>query len=139
MRTLEEAKSSLQIPPNVIDFFINGTTKAGEPVAIVAYGSRAPGEANKYNDYDILGISELTGKELKEFSIAAHVQLRRFGKDLDFFIGNVDDFKAAVQHGQSFATEVDRDGVILYGTVKRTKELLRKSASRRLRLGKQVR
>lgn len=36
---------------------------------------------------------------------------------MDFFIGNVDDFRAAVQHGRSFATEVARDGVILYGTV----------------------
>lgn len=36
---------------------------------------------------------------------------------MDFFIGNVDDFRAAVRHGRGFATEVDRDGVILYGTV----------------------
>lgn len=36
---------------------------------------------------------------------------------MDFFIGNVDDFRAAVQHGRSFATEVARDGLILYGTV----------------------
>lgn len=35
---------------------------------------------------------------------------------MDFFIGNVDDFRAAIQHGRSFATEVDRDGVILYGS-----------------------
>ena len=65
---------------------------------------------------DPLGLSELTGKELKEFSIAAHVQLRRFGKDLDFFIGNVNNFRAAVQNGRSFATELTWDGVILYGT-----------------------
>lgn len=116
MRTLEEARDTLQISQEDIDFLVNGIRRAGEPIAIIAYGSRARGEAGKNSDYDIIGLSELTGKELKEFSIAANVELFRFGKDLDFFIGNVDDFRAAVQHGRSFATEVDRDGVILYGT-----------------------
>lgn len=117
MRTLEEARDLLQISQEDIDFLVNGIRRAGEPIAIIAYGSRARGEAGKNSDYDILGLSELTGKELKEFSIAAHVQLRKFGKDLDFFIGNVDDFRAAVQNCRGFATEVDRDGVILYGAV----------------------
>lgn len=117
MRTLEEARDLLQISQEDIDFLVNGIRRAGEPIAIIAYGSRARGEAGKYSDYDILGLSELTGKELKEFSIAAHVQLRKFGKDLDFFIGNVDDFRAAVQNCRGFATEVDRDGVVLYGTL----------------------
>lgn len=117
MKTLEEARDTLQISQEDIDFLVDGIRRAGEPIAIIAYGSQARGEAGKNSDYDILGLSELTGRELKEFSIAAHVQLRRFGRDLDFFIGNIDDFRAAVQHGRSFATEVDRDGVILYGTV----------------------
>lgn len=117
MRTLKEARDLLQISQEDIDFLVDGIRRAGEPVAIIAYGSRARGEAGKNSDYDILGLSELTGKELKEFSIAAHVQLYRFGKDLDFFIGNIDDFRAAFQHGRSFATEVARDGVILYGTI----------------------
>jgi len=117
MRTIEEARDVLQISQEDIDFLVNGIRRAGEPVAVIAYGSRARGEASKYSDYDILGLSELTGKKLNEFSIAAHVQLRRFGRDLDFFIGNIDDFRAAVQHGPSFATEVAREGVILYGTV----------------------
>lgn len=116
MRTLEEARDTLQTSQEDIDFLVNGIRRAGEPIAIIAYGSRARGEAGKNSDYDIIGLSELTGKELKEFSIAANVELFRFGKDLDFFIGNVDDFRAAVQHGRSFATEVNRDGVILYGT-----------------------
>lgn len=117
MRTLEEARGTLQISQEDIDFLVDGIRRAGEPIAIIAYGSRARGEAGKNSDYDIFGLSELTGRELKEFSIAAHAQLFGFGKDLDFFIGNVDDFRAAVRHGRSFATEVDRDGVILYGTV----------------------
>ena len=117
MRTLEEARDTLQISQEDIDFLVSGIRRAGEPIAVIAYGSRARGEAGKDSDYDILGLSELTGKELKEFSIAAHAQLYRFGKDLDFFIGNVDDFRATVQHGRSFATEVARDGVLLYGTV----------------------
>lgn len=117
MRTLEEARDTLQISQEDIDFLVDGIRRAGEPVAIIAYGTRARDEAGKNGDYDILGLSELTGKGLKEFSIAAHFQLFVFGKDLDFFIGNVDDFRAAVRHGRSFATEVARDGVILYGTV----------------------
>ena len=117
MRTLEEARDALQISQEDSDFLVDGIRRAGEPIAVIAYGSRARGEAGKNSDYDILGLSELTGKELKEFSIAAHVQLRRFGHDLDFFIGNIDDFRAAVQHGRSFATEVDRDGVLLYGKI----------------------
>lgn len=117
MRTLEEARGTLQISQEDIDFLVDGIRRAGEPIAIIAYGSRARGEAGKNSHYDILGLSELTGRELKEFSIAAHAQLFGFGKDLDFFIGNVDDFWAAVRHGRSFATEVARDGVVLYGTV----------------------
>lgn len=117
MRTLEEARDTLQISQEDIAFLVDGIRRAGEPIAIIAYGSRARGEAGNNSDYDILGLSELTGRELREFSIAAHVQLFGFGKDLDFFIGNVDDFRAAVRHGRSFATEVARDGVILYGTV----------------------
>lgn len=116
MRTLEEARDILQISQVEIDFLVSGIKRVGEPIAVIAYSSRARGEAGKYSDYDILGLSELTGKELKEFSIAAHVQLRRFGKDLDFFIGNVNNFRAAVQNGRSFATELTWDGVILYGT-----------------------
>lgn len=81
MRTLEEARDILQISQEEIDFLVSGIKRVGEPIAVIAYGSRARGEAGKYSDYDILGLSELTGKELKEFSIAAHVQLRRFGKD----------------------------------------------------------
>lgn len=117
MRTLEEARGTLQISQEDIDFLVDGIRRAGEPADTIAYGSRARGEAGKNSDYDILGLSELTGRELKEFSIAAHAQLFGFGKDLDFFIGNVDDFRTAVHHGRSFATEVDRDGVVLYGTV----------------------
>ncbi|MEE0279130.1 MAG: nucleotidyltransferase domain-containing protein [Collinsella bouchesdurhonensis] len=117
MRTLEEARDTLQISQEDIDFLVDGIRRAGEPIAVIAYGSRARGEAGKNGDYDILGLSVLTGRELKEFSIAAHVQLFGFGKDLDFFICNVDDFRAAVRHGRGFATEVARDGVILYGTV----------------------
>lgn len=117
MRTLEEARDTLQISQEDIDFLVDGIRRAGEPIAIIAYGSRARGEAGKNSDYDILGLSELTGRELKEFSIVANVQLFRFGKDLDFFIGNVDDFRAAVQHGRSFATEVARDGVVSVGII----------------------
>lgn len=117
MRTLEEARDTLQISQEDIDFLVDGIRRAGEPIAIIAYGSRARGEAGKNSDYDILGLSELTGRELKEFSIAAHAQLFGFGNNLDFFIGNVDDFRAAVRYGRSFATEVARDGVNLYGTV----------------------
>ena len=117
MRTLEEARDSLQISQEDIDFLVDGIRRAGEPIAIIAYGSRARGEAGKNSDYDILGLSELTGKELKEFSISAHVQLFKFGKDLDFFIGNIDDFMAGVEHKRSFATEVYKDGVLLYGKI----------------------
>ena len=115
MRTLEAARDTLQISQEDIDFIVEGVRRAGEPIVIIAYGSRARGEAGKYSDYDILGLSDLTGKELKDFSIDAHVQLRRFGRDLDFFIGNIDDFMAGVKNGRSFATEVYEDGVLLYG------------------------
>ena len=69
MRTLEEARDTIQISQEDIDFLVDGIRRAGEPVAVIAYGSRARGEAGKNGDYDILGLSELTGRELKEFSI----------------------------------------------------------------------
>ena len=99
MRTLEEARDTLQISQEDIDFLVDGIRRAGEPIAIIAYGSRARGEAGKNSDYDILGLSELTGRELKEFSIVANVQLFRFGKDLDFFI-----FADTVDEAYNFIT-----------------------------------
>lgn len=75
MRSLDEARSSLQITQDVIDFFIDGITRAGEPVAIVAYGSLARGEGREDSDYDILGLSTLEGTELKEYSLSADGEL----------------------------------------------------------------
>lgn len=117
MRTIEEAKSSLQSPPNVIDFYINGTTKAGEPVAIAAYGSLARGKGREDSDYDILCLSALEGCKLKEYSLAADGELWGLNRDLDFLVLNVDEFRAGLKAGNEFACDVDRDGVILYGTV----------------------
>lgn len=116
MRTLEEAISSLQISPDVIDFFIDGITRAGEPVAIVSYGSLARGEGREDSDYDILGLSTLEGTELKEYSLAADGELWGLDRDLDFLVLNVEEFRADLKAGNEFARNVNRDGVILYGT-----------------------
>lgn len=40
MRTLEEARNTLQISQEDIDFIIEGILRAGEPIVIIAYGSR---------------------------------------------------------------------------------------------------
>ena len=39
MRTLEEARDTLQISQEDIDFLVDGIRRAGEPIAIIAYGS----------------------------------------------------------------------------------------------------
>lgn len=57
MRTLEEARDTIQISQEDIDFLVDSIRRAGEPVAVIAYGSRARGEAGKNGDYDILGLS----------------------------------------------------------------------------------
>ena len=69
MRTLEEARDTLQISQEDIDFLVSGIRRAGEPIAIIAYGSRARGEAKDNSDYDILALSNLTGRELKDYSL----------------------------------------------------------------------
>ena len=42
MRTLEEARGTLQIPQEDIDFLVDGIRRACEPIAVIAYGSRWP-------------------------------------------------------------------------------------------------
>lgn len=75
MRTLEEARNTLQISQEDIGFIVEGILRAGEPIVIIAYGSRARGEADEYSDYDILCLSALEGCELKEYSLAADGEL----------------------------------------------------------------
>lgn len=65
MRTLEEARNTLQISQEDIDFIIEGILRAGEPIVIIAYGSRARGEADEYSDYDILCLSALRDVSLR--------------------------------------------------------------------------
>lgn len=117
MRTLEEARNTLQISQEDIDFIIEGILRAGEPIVIIAYGSRARGEADEYSDYDILCLSALEECELKEYSLAADGELWGLARDLDFLVLNVDEFRAGLKAGNEFACDVDRDGVVLYGTV----------------------
>lgn len=116
MRSLDEARGSLQITQDVIDFFIDGITRVAEPVAIVAYGSLARGEGREGSDYDILGLSTLKGTELKEYSLAADGELWGLDRDLDFLVLNVEVFRAGLKAGNEFACDVDRDGAILYGS-----------------------
>lgn len=63
-----------------------------------------------------LGIA-LEGCELKEYSLAADGELWGLARDLDFLVLNVDEFRAGLKAGNEFACDVDRDGVVLYGTV----------------------
>lgn len=116
MRLLEEARDTLQMTQDVIDFFIDGTTRVGEPIAVVAYGSLARGEGREDSDYDVLGLSALEGRELKEYSLAADAELWGLDRDLDFLVLNIDEFRAGLKAGNKFACDVDRDGVILYGS-----------------------
>ena len=115
MRTLEEARGTLQISQEDIDFLVDGIRRAGEPIAVIAYGSRARGEAGKNSDYDILGLSSLTGCPLKEYSLAADGELWGLDRDLDFLVLNVEDFRAGLKAGNEFACNVNHDGVLLYG------------------------
>ena len=117
MRTLEEARSSLQIPLDVIDFLVNGIRRAGEPLAIIAYGSRARGEAKDNSDYDILALSNLTGRALKDWSLTADAQLWGLDRDLDFLTFNIDDFKAGIKAENEFECSVMREGVLLYDEI----------------------
>lgn len=117
MRSLDEAGDTLQMTQDVIDFLIDGITRAGEPVAIVAYGSLTRGEGREDSDYDILGLSTLEGSELKEYSLAADGELWGLDRGLDFLVLNVEKFEAGLKAGNEFACNINRDGVILYGTV----------------------
>lgn len=109
MKSLDEARGTLQISQDVIDFFIDGLTRVGDPIAVVAYGSRARGEAREDSDYDILGLSTLEGNELKDYSLAADGELWGLDRDLDFLVLNVDEFKTGVRAGNRFACEVNRE------------------------------
>lgn len=116
MRSLDRARDTFQMTQEVIDFLIDGITRAGEPVAIVAYGSLARGEGHEESDYDILALSTLEGSELKEYSLAADGELWGLDRDLDFLVLNVEDFRAGLKAGNEFACNINRDGVILFGS-----------------------
>lgn len=115
MRTLDEARAALQMSQEDIDFIVSHILEVTYPVAIVAYGSRARGEAREDSDYDILALSDLDGKELKRASIKAGSNLWDFDYALDFLILNRGEFSEGLHRGNRFAAEVDRDGVVLYG------------------------
>ncbi len=117
MRSLDGARDTLQMTQEVIDFLIDGITRAGEPAAIAAYGSLARGKGREDSDHDILCLSALEGCKLKEYSLAADGELWGLNRDLDFLVLNVDEFRAGLKAGNEFACDVDRDGVILYETV----------------------
>lgn len=117
MRTLEEARDTLQISQEDIDFLVSGIRRAGEPIVIIAYGSRARGEAKDNSDYDILALSNLTGRELKDYSLTADTQLWGLDRDLDFLTLNIDDFEAGIEAENEFECNVMRDGIILYGEI----------------------
>lgn len=40
MKTPEEARGALQIAQEDIDFLVDGIRRAGEPIAVIAYGPR---------------------------------------------------------------------------------------------------
>lgn len=116
MRSLDEARDTLQMTQDVIDFLTDGITRAGKPVAIVAYGSLTRGEGREDSDYDILALSTLKGAALKEYSLAADGELWGLDCDLDFLVLNVEEFKVGLKAGKEFACNINRDGVILYGS-----------------------
>lgn len=117
MGSLDDARDIIQVSQEDIDFVINGITRSGELVAIVAYASLARREERENSDYDILGLSTLEGTELKEYSLAADGELWGLNRDLDFLVLNVEKFRAVLEARNEFACNVNRDGVILYGTV----------------------
>lgn len=87
--------------------------------AIVIFGSYARGEATDESDVDILVLSPLRGLELKRRSTQADLAMWDFDMPTDFLAYNKESFEGMVESGSPFAKDVVRDGVCIYGELRK--------------------
>lgn len=94
---------------------VDSVTGAMPTDAIVIFGSYARGEATDDSDVDILVLSPLNGLELRNRSVDAGLEMWDLDKRTDFLAYNTDRFNQMLSDGWSFARNVSKDGVVIYG------------------------
>ena len=104
---------------------VDSVVRAMPTDAIVIFGSFARGEATDDSDVDILVLSPLRGIELRNRSVEAESRMWDLDKRTDFLAYNTGDFAQMINSGWSFASNVVRDGVCVYGQFEQARELRR--------------
>ena len=94
---------------------VDSVTGAMPTDAIVIFGSYARGEATEESDVDILVLTPLSGKSLREAYVDAGLRMWDLDKKTDFLVYNTEKFRGFIVGGASFARNVVKDGVVVYG------------------------
>ncbi len=94
---------------------VGSVTGAMPTDEIIIFGSYARGEATDESDVDILVLTPLSGNSLRDAYVDAGLRMWDLDKNTDFLVYNTEKFKRFIEGGASFALDVAKDGVVIYG------------------------
>ena len=94
------------------DRIVDQIREISQPSKVVLFGSQAKGTSTDKSDVDICVVADTENKRKVLTDIYYHVD---YEKPIDFLLYTTEEWAECVIDPQSFAYNIDREGVILYG------------------------